>query len=65
MPAISVTVRSVTVPYGPNKPAIKISLGTKYECNLGSKGDQICLQCLRIFKYLQSDRVELKSYLKN
>ena len=25
-------------------PAISVKVGTKYACNLGSKGDQICLQ---------------------
>ena len=37
MPAISVKK-------GPYMPAIFVTIGIKYACNLGSKGDQICLQ---------------------
>ena len=73
--------------WGLNMPAISVWMGTKYACNLGSKGDQICvqyrlrwgpympaivsdrdpicLQNLKIFKHLQSDRVGLKLHLKN
>ena len=30
-----------------------------------SDRDLICLQCLKIYKHLQSDRARLKSHLKN
>ena len=42
MPAISIKLG--TKLFGPNKPAITFSFGTKYACNLGTDGDHICLQ---------------------
>ena len=44
--------------------AILVVIGTKYACNLGAKGDQICLQSRKFLKHLESDRLESKSYLK-
>ena len=45
--------------------AILVQKGTKYACNISYVRDRICLQCLKIFKHLQSDRVGLKSHLQN
>ena len=44
--------------------AILVVIGTKYACNLGAKGDQICLQSRKFLKHLESDRLGSKSYLK-
>ena len=45
-------------------PAISVRMGTKYMPAIVSEKDPICLQCLKISKHLQSDRVWLKSHLK-
>ena len=47
-----------------NMPGILFQKGTKYMPAIVSERDPICLQCLKIFKHLQSDRVGLKSHLK-
>ena len=44
--------------------AILVVIGTKYDCNLGAKGDKICLQSRKFLKHLESDRLGSKSYLK-
>ena len=45
-------------------PAISVKVGTKYDCNNNILGDEICLQSRKFLKYLESDRLGSKSYLK-
>ena len=44
--------------------AISVRMRTKFACNVSYVRNHICLQCLKILKHLQSDRVGLKSHLK-
>ena len=47
---------------GPNMHAISVTIGTIYA--IVSDGNHICLQRLKFFQYLQSDRVGSKRHLK-